>query len=273
MPFASNDGLSLYYELKGSGEPLLLLTGLGGTCRSWTHQLMDFAASYLVIAIDPRGAGRSTVPSAPYGTSDMAADAIAVLDALGIGSAHVLGLGLGGMVAQRLALDWSERVAALILACSFARTDVYTRRLFETWAELLPVLGWERLGRLMSLWTFTPRFFEDRPDELDRLEAERRWHNQSPQAYRAQVDALLRHDTEGELAHISSPTLVLVGEEDIETPLRFARVLADGIPGAELRVLPQTGHRLHIETPDLFNRAVLDFLARHPLGDTRRLTA
>ncbi len=266
MPRVSNGGTGLYYEANGAGEPLLLLTGIGGTTRSWARQLPAFSRDFRTIVCDPRGSGRSDLPTAPFTTLDMAIDALAVLDDAGVERAHLLGLGSGGMVAQHLAVRWPERVGALVLACSFARVDAHARRLFETWADLLDALGWREVGRLMSLWTFTPRFFEEQPEELQRIEDGRLDRPQPPAAYRAQMEALLAHDTEADLPRITAPTLVLLGEEDIETPLRFARVLADRIPNAELQVLPRTGHRFHTETPDLFNDTVLTFLARHPLG-------
>lgn len=263
MPYATHGRLRLYYESGGSGEPLLLITGLGGTCDAWHGQRPAFEAEYRVVAFDPRGSGRSSVPEGPYTTLEMAADACAVLDHAAIESAHVVGMGLGGMIAQRMALRTPACIRSLVLTSSFARADAHARRLFESWAELLPRVGWEALGRSIALWTLTPRFFEERPDELRRLEEGYRANTQPPDAYARQVQAILSHDTVRELRHIEAPTLVVMGEHDIEIPMRFARVLAEGIPGAELRVLPATGHRPHVESPELFNDAVLGFLRRH----------
>lgn len=263
MSEAVNDGVSLYYERHGSGEPLLLITGLGGRGDAWSRQIPAFAAHFDVLTVDPRGCGRSSVPATPYDTEDMAADAVAVLDHAGVASAHVLGIGLGGMAAQQLALRWSGRVNTLVLFSTFARADAHARRLLETWRDLLPLVGWETLGRSISLWTLTPKMFEERPEEIRRLDDGFRHGQPSVDAYAAQVQALLGHDTEADLARITAPTLVALGAEDIETPIRFAHVLTDGIPNAELEILPGTGHRPHVETPDLFNNTVLAFLNRH----------
>lgn len=210
--------------------------------------------------MDPRGSGRSSDPGVSYSTSDMAADAVAVLDQAHVDRAHIVSVGLGAMAAQHVAIQFGDRVETLTMFSTFAHCDAHAARLFETWRELLPIVGWETLGRTISLWTLTPRFFEQHPDELSELEASFREVTQSPEAYSRQVDALLAHDTRDQLHLIQAPTLVLLGADDIETPMRFASELAEGIPRGRLQILPETGHRPHVETPRQFNRAVLSFL-------------
>lgn len=268
MPFAQNGEVQLCFEVHGSGDPLVLITGLGGTGASWAQQIPMFERSHTVITLDPRGAGASSIPISPYTTADMATDVVAVLDEAGIDSAHILGVGLGGMAAQQLAIHWGDRVNTLSLFSTFARGDAHVHRLFETWAELLPIIGWEALGRTISLWTLTPRLFAERPDALKHIEEANRENRMSHQAYSAQVQAVLDHNTCAELHLISAPTLVLLGEEDIETPLRFASELVDGIPRSELTILPKTGHRPHVESPEFFNRTVLEFLSRNSVSLT-----
>lgn len=267
MPETHNDGLTLYYETGGAGEALVLLTGLGGSGEAWSRQRSVFEQNYMVLTPDPRGSGRSGIPTWDYTTVDMAQDTIAVLDHAGITSAHVLGIGLGGLVAQQMALRHPHRVDSLVLFSTFAKADAHAQRLFESWCELLPIIGWEALGRSISLWTLTPRMFEDRPKEVEQVEEGFRSGQPSPEAYAGQVRALLAHDTSQDLAQVRVPTLVVLGADDIETPMRFARVLAEGIPKAELRVLAETGHRPHVETPTLFNEAVLEFLRSHATSD------
>lgn len=270
MPEAINDGLALHYEIGGAGDALLLLTGLGGSGGAWSRQRPAFEPHFTVLTPDPRGSGRSCIPSWDYDTADMARDNIAVLDHAGVALAHVVGIGLGGLVAQQLALRHPGRVGSLVLFSTFAKADAHARRLLESWTELLPLIGWEALGRSISLWTLTPRMFEERPEELKQIEDGFRLGQPSPEAFAAQVRAILGHDT-SELTQVRVPSLVVLGADDIETPMRFARVLADGIPQAELKVLPGTGHRPHVETPALFNETVLEFLGRHPFaqGETQ----
>ncbi len=267
MPETVNDGLMLHYEMGGVSEGLLLLTGLGGSGEAWSRQRPAFERHYTVLTPDPRGSGRSGIPTWGYNTTDMARDTIAVLDHAGVASVHVVGIGLGGLIAQQLAIRHPRRVGSLVLISTFAKADAHARRLLESWRELLPVNGWEALGRSISLWTLTPRMFEERPEELKQIEDGFRHGQPAPEAYAGQVRAVLAHDTSEELAYIRVPTLVMLGADDIETPMRFARVLVDGIPQAELKVLPETGHRPHVETPALFNETVLEFLDQHPLSE------
>ena len=140
--------------------------------------------------------------------------------------------------------------------------------LWSWWQNLLAVLAGLAvlLGALLIQGVQPgPMMFAERPEEVRQIEDGFRRGQPSPEAYAAQVRALLAHNTTNELAQIRVPTLVVLGAEDIETPMRFARVLAKGIPKAELKVLPRTGHRPHVETPDLFNETVIEFLHQHPL--------
>ena len=261
MPTVLANGVRLYYEQYGEGDDLLLITGLGGTVRSWTHQVPPFSERYRAVAFDLRGAGHSDKPEGPYTTQDLAEDAVALCDALGVSQCHIVGLGLGGMVAQSLAIDFPERVRALILVSTLARADAYVSRLFEIWSELLPQIGWEKLGGLMSLWTFTPDFFEKQPERLREIEASRKFRQQPAYAYRAQVSALLGHDRLADLHRINSPTLVMVGELDIETireaalmrhpPRRFAPVPEGrGKHQVQMGVIGVLDYRLGIEVHD-----------------------
>ncbi|MGH7895506.1 MAG: alpha/beta fold hydrolase, partial [Candidatus Binatia bacterium] len=138
MPFVRANGVQIHVEESGSGPPLLLIMGLGASLETWEAQREAFAARFRVIAFDNRGAGRSEIPPPPWSVVDMAADAVGVLDALGVGRAHVLGVSMGGMIAQEMVIRHPARVDHLIVAVSFARPDPLRRAflLHRRWARL-----------------------------------------------------------------------------------------------------------------------------------------
>jgi pimeloyl-ACP methyl ester carboxylesterase len=262
MPRVRANGIQLEVEEWGSGEPLLLIMGLGASKETWAAQRDAFGASHRVIAFDNRGAGRSDCPPAPWTVTDMAADAVGVLDALGVERADVLGVSMGGMIAQELAIRAPARVRHLILAMSFARPDV-TRRTFllhRRWARLQ---GADVRGESVAClpWLLSPRLLNDPV----RLEAVLEFVGAMPfmnaEAYSHQVDAILEHDTLARLHTVRAPTLVIATAEDVLTPVFLSREIAEAIPDAELVILPFGNHAVQIEYADDFNRVVLDWMA------------
>jgi len=249
----------------GRGEPLLLIQGLGGDHLSWGYQLTAFSKSYRVIAFDNRGSGRSGAPDEPCTTALMADDTVAILDRLGVESAHVLGVSLGGMIAQELALRHPGRVRTLQLHCTAARADRYVLALLDNLRMVRDRLGRELAQRAMALWLFAPTTFNERPEFIDMLlyAASQQSYPQSDAGFALQADAVLAHDALERLAAITCPTLVAVGEEDLLAPVRFSRELATAIPHAEFRTIPRAGHAFFWEQPAEFNALCLTFLRKH----------
>lgn len=263
MTSALVNGIELYFEESGSGPPLLLITGLSGNTLGWSALEPALAQHFRVITFDNRGAGRSSAPEGPYATRDMAGDAAALLDQLGIDRAHVLGLSMGGMIAQELALAYPERVARLVLLSTVARSRP---AIIEPWLNLWAraaagELDGDELTLAMLPWMFTPALLSDH-DQLEAVLAE--WAQDpypAPAAgLRGQVAACRTHDTLGRLAQITAPAFVLVGAEDILTPVSYSQELAEAIPGARLHVLERGGHLAFAEYPDDVVEAVLGFL-------------
>jgi pimeloyl-ACP methyl ester carboxylesterase len=192
----------------------------------------------------------------------MAADAVGVLDALGIARAHVVGVSMGGLIAQEMAIRFPERVDRLVVAVSFARPDPIRRAflLFRRWARLQGAdLVQEGVANLP--WLVSPRVLND-PGRLEEvLGVVSTMPLMTADAYSEQVEAILEHDTLGRLGAVSAPTLVVAAAEDVLTPLYLSREIAEAIPGARLTVLPRGNHAVQLEEPESFNRAVLDFLA------------
>lgn len=259
--------LELFYDLEGAGEPVLLLMGLGGEHRAWEFQRREFARRYRVVLVDNRDAGASDEAAGPYGIADMAADALGVMDGLGIERFHVVGASMGGAIAQQVALQAPTRVASLVLASTWARTDAFLRTIFASWRLQVERLTPEEFLLAQTPWVFTHRFLESPSPEVVGAQTKLREGGvlKSVAAYQRQVDACLGHDTRDLLVLLRTPALVLVGEDDILTPPRYARAIAAALGRAEVVLLPATGHASFLETPKPFNERVLRFLAKHAL--------
>lgn len=270
MPYVQSDATRIWYETFGSGEPLLLIMGLSGTIQSWGLQIPELARQYRLICLDNRGVGRSDKPLGPYSIEDMAEDALAVLDAAGVDSAHVLGVSMGGLIAQALYHQRPTRVRSLVLGCTGAGPNDpnYVPPAPHVWEILQrdretepPELILEAMARMF----YHPSYRARMADLTARLLRLQQNEPQPPHAYAAQLSACLNHvPNSPRLKNIRVPTLVLHGDEDEIWPLANASHLAAHIPNAELAVIPDSGHMFMIEKPREFNQAVLDFLARLP---------
>lgn len=263
MPSAPINGIDLYYEETGSGPPLLLIAGLSGNTLGWSMLEPALAERFRVIAFDNRGAGRSSAPAGPYTTTEMAHDAAALLDHLGIDRAHVVGQSMGGMIAQELALAHPERVDRLVLYATVARPRL---AVFGPWLSLWARaaergMSGDELAISLMPWMFTPTLLSDH-DQVEAILAE--WANDpypAPTAgLAAQAAACRTHDGLERLPQITAPTLVLVGAEDILFPISCAEELAGGIAGAHLHVLERGGHIADVEYPEAVAEALLQFL-------------
>jgi pimeloyl-ACP methyl ester carboxylesterase len=275
MPTAHVDSIELYYEEHGSGDPLLLIMGLGADSVAWMLQVPEFSQHYRTIVFDNRGVGRSSKPAGPYSIGRMADDAAGVLDTLGIERAHVLGVSMGGMIAQELALRHPQRVRGLVLGCTYARPDHGVERQMET---SLAFFGGSRgpngeiqvdLSKLDPLMffqhllptVFNQQFIMTELPKLMQMFAGALQYGFDMNAILAQVGATQAHDTVARLEGIKAPTLILTGDNDLLIPATCSDLLADKIPGAKLTKVPGGSHAFNFETPDVFNRAVLEFLA------------
>ena len=264
MPSVRVRDIQIFYQDVGEGDPVLLIMGFGGDHLAWAMQMADFAARHRVIAFDNRGVGQSDAPDAPYTTRMMADDALGLMDALGVDSAHVLGVSMGGMIAQELVLSRPDRVRSLHLACTFGRPDPYMLALNSAWREMRIGLGRESTLRTLGLWLFSPTTYAERPELIEAL-LQTSLANPYPQSligFLRQGEAVAAHDALERLGAIRCPTLVSVAEDDILVPPRFAREIVARIPGAELRTIPAAGHGYFLERPDLFNELSLEFIAR-----------
>jgi pimeloyl-ACP methyl ester carboxylesterase len=246
--------LDIWTEQVGAGPDVLLIAGLGDTVESWQFQLDGLADRYRLTAFDNRGAGRTAMPDDRLSAGVMADDAAAVLRALQVPSAHVAGFSMGSAIAQELALRHPELVRSLVLVSTYARPDALVRSQFGFWRWLPEVAPSDRaFYEGFFTWVYTPRAHADGSVEQIVEEALAFAHQQSVQAFQAQVDACLEHDTADRLAEIAVPTLVMAGEFDTILPPRFGRLVAERIPGAQFKVLPEEAHQPFQEVPDEWN--------------------
>jgi pimeloyl-ACP methyl ester carboxylesterase len=264
VPFAAVDGRRLYYEWHGQeeGTPVVLVMGLGGDVTAWPLQLAALAPRHRVLVFDNRGAGRSDAPDVAYTTAGMAGDLLALLDGLGVGRAHLLGLSLGGAIAQEAVLGAPERFASLQLHATWAGPHPYFQALVHAVRAAWSHLDREAFYRALCLWLFTPTCYALQPELIDTV-VQAATHHPYPtptHAYLRQTDAALGHDTRERLQSIRCPTLVATGSRDLITPPFLAEELAAKIPGARLAFLPELGHGALWEAPAVFNRLCLDFL-------------
>jgi pimeloyl-ACP methyl ester carboxylesterase len=273
MATASVGSIDLYFEEHGRGDPLLLIMGLGADSQAWTFQVPAFAERYRTIVFDNRGIGRSAKPAGPYTTAEMADDAVGLLRVLDVDRAHVVGVSMGGMIAQELALRHPERVRGLVLASTYPEPDGQIVRQREASVTQLggtvaaddsvsldlSTLDPLRIFEHMMPLVFTPSFVETQLSTVMQL-AGSVLHDFSMEAIFAQVAAAMSHRTTDRLHRIAAPTLVLTGDADRLIPPAHSDRLAEAIPGARLVKVPGGSHAMNVEVPEAFNRAVLDFL-------------
>jgi 3-oxoadipate enol-lactonase len=256
--------LQMYYEEHGSGEPLLLIRGLGRSCRYWEPALPAFSSHFRTIVFDNRGVGRTDSPLGLYTTQQMAADAAGLLAAIGLERAHVYGVSLGGMIAQEFALRHRARVRRLVLAStrSGGRHSLPTPK--SSLAQLArgATLPLNEANQIQAELTLTADFVAANPQIV---ESWNRWAAADPNRKRGQigqVSAATRHDAWDRLPHLKPQTLVVTGDLDLMIPAENSDLLAGRIPDARLRILRGGAHDLSTERPEDLVDLVRDFLER-----------
>lgn len=266
MPKTPVRGLEMYYEIEGDGPPVVLISGLSQDHLGWMLQVPAFtAAGFRCISFDNRDAGQTAQSLAPYSIREMAGDTMGLMDALGVQTAHIIGLSMGGMIAQEIAIDAPGRVSSLTLVCTAAATEPETAGILRAWRAARPHCDDVDFVHMVSASLFTYRFFQQAEAVEGFLQLVR--SNPFPQSaagFQRQCDAVLGHDARDRVSRITVPTQVIVGTEDTLTPARHSRWLAERISGAKLTEVPEAAHVLSIEVPEAFNRVVIDFLQAQP---------
>jgi 3-oxoadipate enol-lactonase len=264
MPTASVNGIDINYRLEGDGErTVVLVNGLADDLETWVLQMDDLlGAGYRVLRFDNRGVGSSSAPAGPYTTRQFADDTKALMASLGITNVDMVGVSMGGMIAQEFALAYPDDLRSVTFGCTYAAPGPFCGRMFAMWADMAPVNGVPFIMRDVTLWAFTVPFFEDREDELREFEGEMATMAMPVEAYLAQLDSIRTHDTRDRIGAVRTPTLVLAGEEDILIPVRLSKQLHELVPGAAWATT-RGGHACCWEHPQEFNQALLEFLGQH----------
>ncbi len=262
MPTAELESVNLNYRLEGSGPvTVVLVNGLADDLETWTGQVPALVqAGYRVLSFDNRGIGGSDKPPGPYTTAMFAADTKALVDHLQITDFHLLGVSMGGMIAQEYALAYPDDLRSVTFACTYAAPGPFCSRMFNFWADMAGVMGVPAVMRDVTLWAFTPEFFEHRADEAAEFELAMRYLDQPTPAYLAQLHSIQTHDATARLGSLNVPALVLAGETDILIPVELSRRLHALIPGAQWATT-RGGHACLWEYPDPFNQSFLGFIA------------
>jgi 3-oxoadipate enol-lactonase len=278
MPFVhATDGTRIHYEVTGKSgaTPVLMIQGLGASKNAWNLQRIAMATRFRIISFDNRGAGRSDKPTEPFTLEQMADDALAVLDAAGIETAHVVGASMGGVISQIVAVKYPHRVRSLTLVCTACRNHPWRQELLQSWAKTAVDKGMIEVGKEAAQWVMSPRSFRRLVPAftwMGPLAALRPRHS-----FVSQIDAILntREDLVDQLSTITAPTMVIVGNQDILTPRGDSEEIAERIPNAELVVISGAAHGLMMEHSSTFNRILIEFLQRTELArvSEQQLTA
>ncbi len=254
------NGINLNYEISGRDDaPVVMLShSLASSLVMWQPQLGALESEFKVLRFDTRGHGDSDAPEGKYTLELLVQDAVALLDALEIDGVHFVGLSMGGMIGQNFALDHGSRLKSLALCDTTAFIPAESQPIWDQRIATVREKGMQsQVEETLERW-FTAPYLEQNPPMVDVI---RRQISATPVAgYVGCCEAIRRLDNLERLSGIAVPTLILVGEEDVGTPVAVSRAMQKRIPGSKLVVLPEARHLSNIEQEGGFNRTLLDFL-------------
>jgi len=263
MPFAKLPDADIHYEIRGAGEPVLLVAGLGGAASYWNGNLAAFEAHHQVILHDHRGTGQSTKCEMPYSVELMADDLLRTMDIAGVEKAHLVGHSTGGAIGIVLGAIAPERIASLTLYATWAELDAQMEACLTLRQRMLNAMGAAEYHRATPLFMYGPYYTRDNKAEIEAEIAAATAASPPASIMSARVTGILGFDGLQYLDRIRCPTMVLVAEDDILTPPYSSELIAARIPHAGLVRLPRGGHAVSRAEPALFNETVLAFLGRH----------
>lgn len=270
MPKLKVADVSLHYDVYGSGEPLLMIMGLGASSAAWDPELVqELSKSFRTITFDNRGTGQSDKPDQPYSIEMFADDAAGVLEGLDVDRAHIFGVSMGGMISQEFALRHPNRTATLTLGC----TTAGGANSVPPPAESLKVLTAPRVGVapeeiIRRGWplSYTSSYIERNRDRLEARIPRLLEHPTPPFAFQRQLEGTYTLKTWERLPNINAPTLVVTGAEDVLIPAKNSELIAGQIPGSRLHLIPNAGHGFFTEALGEFLEVFVPFVKSNPIG-------
>lgn len=251
-------GVHFHYEEAGDGTPLVLIHGLGADLHFWDASFETFAQHHRTLRWDIRGAGASDAPPGPYRPDDFSNDLLHLLDALQIERTHLAGVSMGGVIAQRFALDYSSRLLSLVLVSTSSEVGPRAVAMRRRLADQVEERGFDERNSDASR-AFSPTFAAQHPELVRRMGEVTRACD--PKAYAAAARAVAEYCWTFELEHVTTPTLILQGLDDLLTPPGGSVRMSRALPHSRLLMIPQAGHYLPLEQPSLFINCVLAFTA------------
>jgi 3-oxoadipate enol-lactonase len=266
MPTVQGNGIDIYYEVQGEGEPLVLIPYLAIDQACYAFQVAEYAKHFTCYTVDLRGAGLCGKPEGAYTTELFADDVAAFMDAAGVERAHVAGLSLGAATGMWLAAKHPDRVKSLSLHSAWDRSDPFLRAVVESWRVMAEGLGSVTDMVITGIfpWCFTPELYAKRPEYIDSLADFVRGRPMAPvDAFMRQSGAVLTHDAHDVLPMIQAPTLITFGRHDAVCSTRFSEPLSRGIAGSEVTIFEDCSHAPLYENVEEFNGRTLAFLNRH----------
>ena len=255
------NGINIYYETHGQGDPLVLIMGLRRNVEWWYCQIPTLSKHFKILAFDNRGAGRTEKPKLDYSIRLFADDTAELMQSLNIKKAHILGISMGGYIAQELAINHPEKVRSLVLGCTSAggeRVILMSPERLKKFTAIEGLSPEEILRKDMDIY-FSDRFIEGQSEKIKEfIETSLRYY-QPPDAFMRQFAACLKHDTVKRLNRITVPTLIMAGDDDPLVPPENSQILKELIPHAELIFFPGKRHCFFIEEAEKFNQSVTSF--------------
>jgi 3-oxoadipate enol-lactonase len=241
------------HVVEGDGPPLVLVNSLGTNLGMWDDQAGPLAERLRLVRYDQRGHGESPVPPGPYSLADLGADLIALLDRLELERVSLCGLSLGGMTAMWVASEIPDRIERLVLCCTSALLGPASD--WQQRARTVRGLGVEAIADAVLARWFTPKFLQERPPAVDRLDAMLR--ATPAEGYAGCCEAIRDMDLADRLASITAPTLVIAGAEDPATPPLHGQAIANAVPDARLEILEGAAHLANVERPEAVTERIL----------------
>ena len=260
MPYLTVNNIRLRYESWGNGPSLIMLHGLGSCADDWVYQLPDLGRHFRCLPLDLRGHGLSDKPAGRYSMSQFAADVIGLIQTLDLGPAHVLGLSLGGMVAQQVALARPDLVRSLVLINTMPGPWPPTRTMLRSATRRLAALRGPATDMTGTATLIARNLFPEPEQRLLYHYTVQRMAANDPRAYRQSLQAITRFWPGRSLRQITCPTLILAGELDSVVPMIYKERLQRLLPHASLVRIPNSRHASNLDQPEVVNQAILDFL-------------